>query len=128
MPRTAEDDHLSAAPSHLLVAAPDTSLEGKDYGAGGVDEVYAQLAGSGVGRGRLAVGADEHLLASEGGKGGVVNDTQPHLREALHLGTVVHYIAQTIEGAVAAQLLLGSADSLHHTETVTCIIVNPYLH
>ena len=124
----AEDDYLAADPLHLVVALADTLLERQHDGACGVDELDAELLGGAIGFGRFAVGADEHLGAWEGGEAAVVDHHEPEASEPLHLGAVVDDIAQTVETAVAGELVLGGADSLHHPEAIACVVVDPDIH
>ena len=58
----------------------------------------------------------------------VVNHLQSFGLEASHLGGIVHNIAKTIKAAAVRQLLLGGADSFHHSETEACVVVDDNLH
>ena len=88
----------------------------------------AQLLGAAVGRGGLAMGAYQHTLAAQGLQVVVVYHLQASLAQALHLGAVVHYVAQTVEAAGLGQLLLGGAYGFHYSKAVACVLVDQYLH
>ena len=74
------------------------------------------------------MGAYQHTLAAQGLQVVVVYHLQAGLAQALHLGAVVHNVAQTVEAAGLGQLLLGGAYGFHHSKAVACVLVDQYFH
>lgn len=72
------------------------------------------------------MGPNQHFLSAKRRQLIVVNHLQSFLVETVHFGIIMHYIAQAIKCARARQLFLGGADSFHHAETESSIIVNLY--
>ena len=62
MTRFTKDDNLSVHRTHLVIAFPDSLLQGQHDRAGGIHKFNIKRLGSTVGLGRLTVGPDKHFL------------------------------------------------------------------
>ena len=129
MSRLAENDHLPrwVVLAHLQKALTDALLQCQHHRAGGIHQFDTQLLGLPVGRWRLSVGTYQHLLARQPLQLLMAYHAQTPLAQSLHLGTIVHNVAQAVERAVVCQLHFCRSDGLHNPETKSRIIINSYL-
>ena len=112
----AEDDNLLAVVGVGVVLAFDAFLQMEDNGTGGINEVAVVALGLQVGGGWLAVGTQKNVGIPKLCEGVVVNCHKPGLAQALYLATVVHDVAEAVEGLSFLQFLLCFANGARHAE------------
>ena len=124
-----QDHHLTTDSLHPLVCRHNLALQLRHNGARRIDKADAQLLGTTVGRGGLAVGADEEIVTTQLLHIAVGDGTQAQRLKTLHLHTVMHNIAQRIDFATKLlQRSLGSRDGAHNAKAETRILVNLDIH
>ena len=115
----AVDDDLGRGLAGLGVAViggVDALLQLEHHGAGGIDDVDAVAARGFVGLRRLAVGTQQHLHVVQLLELVVGDGLQADVGQAVHLGGVVHDVAQAVQVPTLVEHLLGLADRCRHSE------------
>ncbi len=101
---------------HLIVGLPEAALKACNNGARSVDNVNAELLGTDVCPRRLAMGTHKKRTTTERSHIVVRDGTQTKLLEALHLDTVMHYIAKRVNLTRGLQSLLSLANGAYDTK------------
>ena len=122
----AVDDDLRrvGARFNAIECGVDALLQLEHHRTGGVDDFDAVASGGLVGLGRFAMGAQQHLHVMQLFKLLVRDGFQAAAGQTVHLGSVVHDVAQAVKVPALLKLLLGLADGCRHTEAKPRSLVN----
>ncbi len=105
---------LSGIGRHL-----DATLQLQHHRTSGIDNLNVVAACHLISGRRLAVGTQQYLHVMQVLKVGMCDSDQPLAAQTLHLGCIMHDIAQTVEASGLIEFLLRLAYGRDHTEAET---------
>ena len=100
----------------VVVLLLDATLEGKDHGACGIDDLNVVLPRNLVGRGWLTMGTEQHLDVMELFQLLMVDGDEAVVVESFHLHAIVNDVAEAVERLACCQFFFRFADGSGHAE------------